>query len=87
MTSKWTPEYRSQYMKEYNKRKKEELWILFIIKRNKSQAKYYAKNREACNKTCREHYWNNRESILARLKKERDEALSKKIKTFRNNNK
>lgn len=82
--TKWTKEYRAEYMKKYRENKIEELWMEYkriIAKRGR---KYYEKNKEVIGKKAKEYYQENKEYIRERERQCRREITEKLLQLKRN---
>lgn len=81
--TKRTKEYKSEYMKKYREKKKEELWYSYLRSKTEKQKIYYSKNKEYCKKKALEYYYRNREDILQKYKEEKLLYIGKKAKILR----
>ena len=81
--TKRTKEYKSEYMKKYREKKKEELWYLYLRNKSEKQKIYYSKNKEYYIKKALDYYYSNKEQILEKHKAQNLLYIGKKAKILR----
>ena len=81
--TKWTKEYRAEYMKKYIAQKKEELWYKYFQSKTEKQKEYYSKNRKECQKKALDYYYKNRKEICKKQREFKRQYYSKKAQILR----